>query len=301
VNIPEAKIYASPDVDLRIAGRRIDITGTVELPYARLEQPDNLATAVRTSSDQILVSKRATATTDHTQVYSNVTLKLGERVTINTSGLQGRLSGSVTTISDETGFSHGSGELNVEEGKYTAYSRKLDITRGRLIFKNSPMGDPGVDLRAVKQFPDVTAGVNVRGSLAAPSVTFFSDPTIPQSQIVSLLLAGGTLDSVQNTGTSATARNNAASASMLLQGSAMLAQQFGNRLSTDISVEQNLQNDTSLVLGRYLSPRLYISYGIGLAEAINTIKMTYTIGDNWTLRTEAGQARGADLVYTFKK
>jgi translocation and assembly module TamB len=304
VNIPEAKIYASPDVDLRIAGRRIDVTGTIELPYARLEQPDNLAAAVRASGDEVIVSKQQSAPADRTQVYSNVTLKLGERVTINTSGLQGRLSGSVTTVSDESGFSRGSGELQVEEGKYTAYGRKLDITRGRLIFKNSPMGDPGVDLRAVKQFPDVTAGVNVRGSLAAPSVTFFSDPTIPQSQIVSLLLAGGSLDTVQsanaNTGSS-TARSNAASASMLLQGSAILAQQFGNRLSTDISVEQNLQNDTSLVLGRYLSPRLYLSYGIGLAEAINTIKMNYTIGDKWTLRTEAGQARGADLVYTIKK
>lgn len=304
VNIPEAKIYASPDVDLRIAGRRIDITGSVLLPYARLEQPDNLASAVRASGDEVLVSRRQGSPTDRTQVYSTITLTLGERVTINTSGLQGRLSGSITTISDESGFNRGSGELNVEEGKYTAYGRKLDITRGRLIFKNSPVGDPGIDLRAVKQFPDVTAGVNVRGSLAAPSVTFFADPTIPQSQIVSLLLAGGTLSTAQNgaggTGSS-TARSNAAGASMLLQGSAILAQQFGNRLSTDISVEQNLQNDTSLVLGRYLSPRLYVSYGIGLAEAINTIKMNYTIGDKWTLRTEAGQARSADLVYTIRK
>jgi translocation and assembly module TamB len=303
VNIPEAKVYASPDVDLRLTGRRIDVTGTIELPYARLEQPDTLASAMRVSGDEVLVKAEEDDPGERTQVYSNVTLKLGDRVTINTTGLQGRLSGSITSVSDESGFNRGTGELNVEEGKYTAYGRKLDITRGRLIYKNSPLGDPGVDLRAVKQFPDITAGVNVRGSLAAPSVTFFSDPTIPQSQIVSLLLAGGSLDSVQNQATSGdqTARSNAASASMLLQGSAILAQQFGNRLGTDVSVEQNLQNDTSLVLGRYLSPRLYISYGIGLAEAINTVKMSYTIGDKWTLRTEAGQARSADLVYTIKK
>ncbi len=298
VNIPEARIYASPDVELRISGRRVDITGTVELPYARLEQPDDLATAVRTSGDQVIVTKQQSAPAERTQVYSNVTLKLGERVTINTSGLQGRLSGSITAISDETGFSRGSGELQVEEGKYTAYARKLDITRGRLTYKDSPLGDPGVDLRAVKQFPDVTAGVNVRGSLTAPSVTFFSDPTIPQSQIVSLLLAGGSLDTVQNASANG---SNAARANMLLQGSAILAQQFGSRMGADVSVEQNLQNDTSLVLGRYLSPRLYLSYGIGLVETINTIKMNYTIDDHWTLRTEAGQARSADLVYTIKK
>jgi translocation and assembly module TamB len=55
------------------------------------------------------------------------------------------------------------------------------------------------------------------------------------------------------------------------------------------------------VLGRYLSPRLYVSYGISLAEAINTIKMRYTIGDRWTIKTEAGKERSADLVFTIEK
>jgi translocation and assembly module TamB len=35
VNIPEARILASPDVNLKLAGRRIDVTGTVTRPYAR--------------------------------------------------------------------------------------------------------------------------------------------------------------------------------------------------------------------------------------------------------------------------
>ena len=65
--------------------------------------------------------------------------------------------------------------------------------------------------------------------------------------------------------------------------------------------EQNLSNETSLVLGKYLSPRLYISYGISLAESINTIKMRYTLGDRWTLRTEAGKERSAEIVYTIEK
>jgi translocation and assembly module TamB len=289
VNIPEAKVYAAPNVDMKIAGRRIDISGSVELPYARLDEPEQLATAVRASSDEVIVNAAVAGAREPFHVFSNVALKLGDRVTINTSGLQGRLSGTLTAVTDESGFSRGSGELNVEEGKYTAYGRKLDITRGRLIFSNSPLGDPGVDLRATKKFPDVIAGVNVRGTLSAPRMTFFSEPEVTQSQIVSLLLAGGSLERVQS------------SNSMVLQGSALLAQQFGNRIGADVSVESNLQNDTSLVLGRYLSPRLYLSYGISIAEAINTIKLNYTIGDKWTIRTEAGQNRSADLVYTLQR
>ena len=67
------------------------------------------------------------------------------------------------------------------------------------------------------------------------------------------------------------------------------------------ALQQNFSNDTSLVLGKYLSPRLYVSYGISLAEAINTVKLRYTVGDHWTIKTESGKARSADLVYTIQK
>ncbi|MCC7463477.1 MAG: translocation/assembly module TamB domain-containing protein [Gammaproteobacteria bacterium] len=300
VNIPEARIQASPDVNLRLAGRRIDVTGTVVLPYARLE-PAELTDAVLATGDEVLVNERQTPPEQRFQVHSRVTLKLGERVTINTLGLSGRLDGSITATTDDTGISRGTGELSIEEGKYLALGRKLDIERGRLLFNNGLLSDPGIDLRATKRFPDVTAGVNVRGTLRNPRMTFFSDPAIAQSQIVSLLLAGGSLESVQNTSDPA-ARSAGARSGLLLQGGAIVAQQFGSKVGIeDVSVESDLSNSTSLVLGRYLSPRLYVSYGISLAEAINTIKMRYTIGDRWTIKTEAGKERSADLVFTIEK
>ena len=135
----------------------------------------------------------------------------------------------------------------------------------------------------------------MRGTLRAPRLTFFSDPAVSQSQIVSLLIAGGSLESVQDT-------SDQQGKMLLQQGSALVLQQFGSKVGlNDVSVESGLNNDTSLVLGRYLSPRLYISYGVSLAESINTIKMRYTLGNAWTLKTEAGYARSADIVYTIER
>ena len=301
VNIPEARVQASPDVYMKIAGHRIDVSGVVALPYARLLRPDTLTSAARTSSDEVIVTASQGPAAESYHVFSDLTLRLGERVTIDTLGLVGRLSGSLRTVADDSGFNRGTGELQVEEGKYTAYGRKLDIERGRLQFKNGPLNDPVIDLRAIKAFPDITAGVNVRGTLRQPRLTFFSDPPVSQSQIVSLLVAGGSLQTVQNTADSAQ-RNSAARNSMLMQGSALLFQQFGSKVGLDdVSVESGLNNDTSLVLGRFLSPRLYVSYGVSLAESINTIKARYTIGDHWTIRTEAGTNQSADLVYTIER
>ena len=55
------------------------------------------------------------------------------------------------------------------------------------------------------------------------------------------------------------------------------------------------------MLGRYLSPRLYVSYGVSLTEQLNVIKLRYSLGDHWAVRIEAGQARGADLVYSIER
>jgi translocation and assembly module TamB len=299
LNIPEARVDASPDVALHMDGRRIDLRGTVTLPYARIE-PAHLAKAVLPSSDEVILAADVSPHETQIKVFSDITLVLGERVTVNTQGLSGRLSGSITVRSDDTGINRGSGELKVEEGKYLAYGRNLDIQRGRLLFSNGLIGDPGLDLRAVKKFPDITAGINVRGTLRSPRMTFFSDPEVAQSQIVSLLLAGGSLENLQNSSDPAS-RANAGRSDALMQGGAILAQQVGGRFDIEAGVEQDMTNETSLVLGRYLSPRLYISYGVGLVEAINTVKMRYTIGDHWTIKTEAGTQRSADLVFTIER
>ena len=161
-----------------------------------------------------------------------------------------------------------------------------------------PVNNPGVDIRAVKEYPDVKAGVNVRGTLLQPRLSFFSEPSLPQSQIVSLILAGGSLESAQNRNN----QRNQAGNEALAQGSAILAQQLGSRVGIeDVSLESNLANETSLVLGKYLSPRLYVSYGISFTEQLNTLKLRYSLSDRWTVKTEVGQARGADLVYTIEK
>jgi translocation and assembly module TamB len=298
VNVPEARIDASPNLEFRVDGRRIMAVGEVVLPYARIA-PAELTGAVLSSSDEIIVGARLPDPSKRFEVASQIKMTLGDDVTVDTAGLSGSLTGSITVRTTADDVSRALGELVVDEGKYTAYGRKLDIQRGRLIFSGGLLGDPAVDIRAVKQFPDVVAGINVRGSLRQPRLTYFSEPALPQSQIVSLILAGGTLESAQasNRQGSPGARNE-----FLAQGGAILAQQLGQRVGLeDVSIESNLANETSLVLGKYLSPRLYVSYGISLTESINTIKMRYTINDKWTVKTEAGKERSADLVYTIEK
>jgi len=283
------------------------VKGEVKVPFARIE-PADLTNAVLPSADERLVGLTEEEEKDPYRITSEITMTMGDKVRIETYGLSGHITGRITERTQPGEPTRATGELQVKDGQYLALARKLDIERGRLIFNGGLLVDPAVDIRAVKVFPDVKAGVNVRGTLREPRLSFFSEPSIPQSQIVSLLLAGGGLEDTQAV---AGPGNSGASQQAAGQAAALLAAQLGSRIGLqDISVESSgrqdsetgrVSNDTSLVLGKYLSPRLYVSWGVSLTESINTIKMRYTIDEHWTIKTEAGKDRAADLVFTIEK
>jgi translocation and assembly module TamB len=299
-DVREAQIDASPNLDFNVSGRRIEVTGDVTVPFARIA-PRDITNAVRTSPDEVIVGNEPEDPSKRFEVLSTITLTLGDKVNVDASGLQARIIGGLTVKSGYDAITRGTGELSVAEGKYMAYGRLLDIKRGRLMF-NGPVDDPGIDVRAQKEFPDVTAGVDVKGTLQNPRLSFFSDPPLPQSQIQSLLVSGGAIDVAQSRAPGSTAGAGVSGSNYAIgQAAAMLGQQYGGLVGIqNVGLETDLTNETSLVLGSYLSPRLYVSYGVSLTQQLNIIKLRYTLGDHWAVKVEAGQAQGADLVYSIE-
>ncbi len=312
VDTPEARLDASPDLDFQVAAHRIDVTGTVFVPHASIH-PKDLTGAVRTSSDQAIVGEESSNPAHRYQVMSTISLGLGNDVNIDTMGLTGQLTGALTVRSGYGYGTRATGDLFIERGQYAAYARKLDIQYGRLFFSGGLLDNPGIEIRAVKSYPDVTAGINVSGTLKQPQVSFFSNPSLSQSQIMSLIFSGGggALQAL-STGT-AQSQQNTAAGELLAQGGALLAEQLGSRIGLpQFSLQTDLNDVTSLVLGKYLSPRLYVSYGVGLTEQLNEIRLRYSISEHWTIRVLAGQGKGAaqsksgqiggaDLVFSVVK
>ena len=61
-------------------------------------------------------------------------------------------------------------------------------------------------------------------------------------------------------------------------------------------------DNTSLVLGKALSPKLFISYSVGLLEPINILRFNYKLTKHISLRTESNpNAQGIDVFYTIEK
>ncbi|MGH8177384.1 MAG: translocation/assembly module TamB domain-containing protein [Steroidobacter sp.] len=301
-DLPEYRVIASPDLRFQIDGERMNVAGDVTIPSA-LIQPDELVGAVRVSDDARYVGEHTAEREGRLTVHSEVRITMGEDVRVDAFGLQGRITGGVGTTIHTGETPIGRGHLGVDEGRYEAYGQKLEISRGQLLFEASPLDDPGLDIEARRRIETTTVGINVRGTLQEPRLTFFSDPSMSQTQIVSYLLTGKAMDSVQTSDAEAV---NSARDTLALQGGGLLASQLGRRLGLDeVGVESSIdsagESNPALVLGKFLSPRLFISYGISLTEAINTLKLRYTLSDRWILKTEAGEHQSADVEFTIER
>ena len=301
-DLPEYRVVASPDLKFRIDGRDMQATGNVTIPSARI-QPANLSGAVQASQDARYVGEHPAEQAGKFTLRSEIGIAMGDDVRVDAFGLQGRIVGGVGTTVATGEAPVGRGELRVEDGRYEAYGQKLDITRGRLLFDISPLDDPALDIEAQRKVEAVKVGMNVRGTLRSPRLSFFSDPSMPQTQIVSYLLVGKGMDSIQSGDAAAV---GSARDSLALQGGGLIASQLGRRLGlSEVGVESSIESqgekDASLVLGKFLSPRLFISYGISLTESINTLKLRYTISDRWVLKMEAGANQSADAEYTIER
>ena len=59
-------------------------------------------------------------------------------------------------------------------------------------------------------------------------------------------------------------------------------------------------SETILVVGKYLTPELYISYGRSLFSGGNLFFLRYDLSKNWQVESQMGQESGIDLYYKLE-
>lgn len=301
VDLPEARLLASPDLTLQLQGRRIDLNGEVLIPEAEIAPRELPKGAVQVSEDAVIVrtpsgKEPGTEAAEGWEIYTRVIVRLGEKITFNGFGLSGKITGRLLATDAPNQPTLAEGTLRIVEGKYQAYGQKLEIAEGRLIFAG-PTDNPGLDIRAVRKVEEITAGIHVNGTLRRPQSTLFSEPAMDEANTLSYLLLGRPLH--QASSQEGDLMTQAISA-LGIRGGNLLAKRIGRTLGLDevkIQTEDSIEEAT-LVIGRYLSPRFYVSYGIGLFEASNTLLLRYTINRKLTLRAESGEENAIDLLYT---
>lgn len=301
VRLPEAVAYASPDLDITLRKQQLGIKGELKLPRANIELRELPKSAVGVSEDEIIVGETEfEPPSPPLAINAQVVVQVGEQVRFSGFGLQTRLQGNVA-INSREGRTLAQGQLALKEGRYRAYGQDLTIEQGRLLFNGSPQ-NPTLDIKATRLSKDesVTAILNLSGNLRAPQVEVSSDPTLSEEEALAYLVTGQSLDTEGPGG--ATMLRQAVAAKGLEK-----SQEILDRLASGLGVDEvrleegGTLEDTSLLLGKYLSPDLYVSYAVGLFDNRGALITRYRLSKRLRLEVQSGSSQSMDLIYDVER
>nr|WP_166211231.1 translocation/assembly module TamB domain-containing protein [Lysobacter telluris] len=281
---PELRAVIDPDVVVRYAaGQPLSVTGRVGVPSADIDLA-RLDRGATTSPDVVVLDPATPDAKAATPLALDLTLVLGDDVHLRGFGLDGTLDGSLQVGAPAGAPLRATGRLQVG-GRYLAYGQKLDITRGDLAWNNDPIGDPRLDIRAQREVGDVTAGIDVSGRASRPHAQVWTDPATDQSQALAYLALGRPLSTASND----EAQQLDAAGAALAAGGNLIASQLGAKLGLDAAgVSQSRTLGASVLgVGKYLSPRLYVGYGVSLLGTGQVLTLKYLLGHGFDIEIES--------------
>lgn len=303
VRVPTAQITASPDISVRVTPRELGFDGKLTIPRAKLE-PVRPESAISPSDDIVVQGGPEEDTRDPLRLQGRLEFILGDEVRISGRGFEGRLTGRTVLIAAGDSIT-AQGEITVADGRYRAYGQNLSITQGRILYAGGSIDNPAIDIVASRtrgENDEIQVGVRVLGTARTPTVELYSSPAMDDADILSWLIIGRPLSEAR-AGEGADLYQ--AATSVAIAGGGALAAKISERFNlVEFSIESGEQNeDAALVLGRSLSPRLYVRYIQGLMEDTNAIQFRYKLGEKWILETESGTrtGAGADLLYSLER
>ncbi len=307
-DIPAAKVVISPDLTIERSDKNLTVGGSVTIPKTDVDLAKLPGGGIAsTSPDVVVVDAEQPAPGKPLPVIVSVDIKLGREVKLAGMGLDGQVKGQLHIDQRPGRQPVGTGTLNAE-GTYRAYGQDLTIETGRLLFAGTALDNPGLDIRAVRkilgasggQLDDtITAGLQVRGTALVPVLTVFSTPAMEQSEALSYLLTGKPLSGLKSgegdmLGTAARALGSATGD--------LLAKGIGARMGVDAGVSDNAAlGGAAFTVGKYLSPKLYLSYGVGLFTPGEVVSLKYLFNRRWNFEAQnATTGNRAGLNYRWE-
>ncbi|MXP45168.1 translocation/assembly module TamB domain-containing protein [Allopontixanthobacter sediminis] len=151
------------------------------------------------------------------------------------------------------------GEANVIRGSYSFAGTRFELTRGEIDFDANVPIDPRVDIEAETSADGIDVTVSVEGNALQPEITFTSTPPLPEEEILSRLLFGGSITELSATDA---LQLGAALASLRGGGGMDPINQLRTAIGLDrlriVSADPALGRGTAVAVGKNIGRRFYV-------------------------------------------
>ncbi len=332
---PGVKVIATPDLQMKIVDKVMLLTGKIFIPKGEFRSYDyNDVTELPDEISYKQATPLKPENEEPVQLTSLIDMTLGNNISIDSNGLKGKLSGTFAIRDVPGGATTAQGSLSLSQGKYDFRGQKLTVERGVLNFNGGPVNNPNLNVRAVRYIGTFGAirptavndqnrmvGINITGTLAKHKLTLFSEPDdISQTDILSYLVLGQSMSGATGSTSNATALLGAAQAlnltetgSTITKLKSQIEQKLGlselditsyetkSKVLNKSTPESTIQH-TAFVLGRYLSPKLYVNYSFDILDHTNVFRIRYFLNKKWSVQSESSwEGNALDILYSFEK
>ncbi|WP_118815958.1 translocation/assembly module TamB domain-containing protein [Haemophilus haemolyticus] len=316
VDIPSmAKLRFSPNITVKANPKELNLSGTVDIPWARIRIDSLPDTAEPVSEDEVILNgphkskeeliKRefAAKTKSGMDIRSDLRINIGKDVSLDAYGLKTNLDG-LLSVKQDRGNLGLFGQINLTKGRYASFGQDLLIRKGQINFSGQP-SQPMLNIEAIRnpeamEDSKITAGVRVIGTADRPDVTIFSEPSKPQDQALSYLLTGRSLENSGEAGSSGSV--GAALLGLGLSKSGKLVGSIGEAFGIqDLNLGTSGVGDKSKVtVSGNLTNRLQIKYGVGLFDGLAEVTLRYRLMPQLYFQSVSSTNQVFDLLYKFE-
>lgn len=315
----DRQVTLSGDLRAQLAAGQISVRGDLRTDRAVIILPDETAPGL--GSDVVVHSAakdreaalqaQRQATRDAAQAARAQTAKppdiqvgfdLGDDFAVQGRGLTTRLEGKLDIRSTRLDAPPRiTGEVRTVKGQYRAYGQQLDVETGIARFSGT-MDNPALDILAVRPNIAQRAGVRISGTAQSPRVRLYSEPALSDAETLSWVVLGR-------------ASATGGSESLLLQQAALallgglgkgsgggnLASRFGlDEIGFRGPGSGGDVRDSAVTVGKRVAKDFYLTYERSLSGTLGTLFIFYDLTRRLTLRAQAGQQSGVDLIYTLQ-
>ena len=307
----------NPDIDIivRPGDRYVNITGAVSVPSATIRPPEASEDIVTQSEDVVVLDRRLIGNIDEVlaiskpwSINADIGIDLGNDINFRGFGAVIPLAGAINVTQNGTGIMRAKGVVQVSRRtNINAFGQNLELNYGQVRFNGDVM-KPNLSIEAVKNISGKTVGVRVKGNTESPNIIVFNNAGLTQQQAMNALITGRinnkSATQISEQGFKSQVTNNLAAAGLSfgLSGTRNLTNQIGQAFGfQSLTVDASgSSEDTNVNVTGYVTPDLYIRYGVGVFNAQNSLSIRYQLTRRIYVEATSAAENAVDVVYSWQ-
>lgn len=307
----------NPDIDIivRPGDKYVNIKGAVSVPSATIRPPEASEDIITQTEDAVVLDRRLIGNIDEVlkvskpwSINADIGVDLGDDINFRGFGAVIPLAGAVNITQNGMGLMRAKGVVQVSKRtSVDIFGQNLELNYGQIRFNGDVM-KPNLSIEAVKIIDDNIVGVRVKGTAKNPNIIVFNNAGLTQQQAMNALVTGrindGSPSQISEQGFKSQVTNNLAAAGLNfgLSGTRGLTNQIGQAFgfqSLTVDASGNSE-DTNVNVTGYVTPDLYIRYGVGVFNAENSLSVRYQLTRRVYVEATSAAENAVDIVYSWQ-